>query len=91
MITLQADPLIEWNEFIPVLHAQTTEAQQWISDNILNQTPVDVYETINRVGKPDLTRITKQTYTNGVITLEVARIYKNNDDCSVASTTYTIV
>ena len=89
-ITLQADPLIEWEDTDLTMSGQTADAQQWVTDNLYTQTPTDNTETIIRSGKADLTRITDQTYTDGTRTLVVARTHNNQDDCSVASTTYTM-
>lgn len=94
MITLKAaegeNPAIEWDETITGLYAQSSEAQQWVAENLFSVAPVDTTETIARSGKADLTRITDQTYDDGTRTLVVTRTYKNNNDCSVASATYTM-
>ena len=91
MITLQANPLIEWDETNTDLYAQTQEAQNWVQNNIMNNASVNTEETVVRSsGRADLTRTKTQTYTTTEFTLVLDRTYQNNESCAMASCTYTL-
>ena len=95
MITLKAaegeNPAIEWDETKTKMTDQTTEAQAWVGENILNTEPVNTNETIHSVIQDvDWSRIKSQLYTASGFTLDIVRTYKTVENCAVASATYTL-
>jgi hypothetical protein len=91
MITLQADPLIEWDESITKLVGQTTDAQSYIDENILNTVPVTTKETVHSVLRDlDWDRVKSQLYTVEGFTLNVVRTHQGVESSAVASSVYTL-
>ena len=91
MITLQADPLIEWDETNLDFFTQSEDVQNWVQNNILNTESINVMETVAREsGRGDLTRIKKQTYTTEDFNLVVDRTFRSNENCALLSSTYTL-
>ncbi len=83
MITLQADPLIEWDETITNLYAQSEEARNWVDANLLNLQSVDTNETIVNSQGTTWERIATQTFSNETLELVVTRVYRDNDGCAM--------
>ncbi len=91
MITLQADPLVEWDETVTTMTGQTAEAQVWVSENILNTAPVDTMETVTSVKESaDWDRPKSQLYTAGGFTLDIVRTYFDTNSSRVQSASYTL-
>jgi hypothetical protein len=95
MIELKAaegeNPAIEWDETKTTLKDQTTEAQAWVSENILNTDPVVTTETVHSVVEDvDWTRPKSELYTAEGFTLEVVRTHRDVETAVVASATYTL-
>lgn len=91
MITLQADPLIQWDETITTLIGQSQDAQDFVNENILSTVPVSTNETVHSVVKDvDWDRIKSQLYTWEGFTLNVARTYFGVEDRAVQSCVFTL-
>lgn len=89
MITLQAEPLIQWDETIQTLQGQTSDAQKWIAENILNTTPAVTNETVHSIKENvDWDRIKIQDYTANGFNLVVTRTYQDAESCAISSATY---
>ena len=91
MITLQADPLVEWDEIVESLTGQSDECQVWVQDNLLQITCTIIEETVTRPSDTDLTRIKSQTYSDGTFELTVDRTYPRVTDCGNPAATYKII
>ena len=78
MITLQAEPLIQWDDTKTKMSEQTEDAQNWIADNVMNVSAVTVNETVfSVVHSTNWDRPATQDYTNNGFKLTVTRVYKN--------------
>lgn len=89
MITLQAEPLIQWDETIQTLQGQTSDAQKWVAENILNTTPTNTDETVHSVVENvDWQRIKSQSYSISGFNLVVDRTYQDTESCAILSALY---
>lgn len=83
MITLQAEPLIQWDETITNLYAQSEDAQNWVQNNLMNLDSVDTNESVVNSQGTTWERIATQTFSNEVLQLVVTRVYRDNDGCAM--------
>lgn len=91
MITLQEDPLIQWDETKPSINDQSQEAINWVTQNILNTTPVNTMETIHSIKEDmDWDRIKSQAYSAEGFSLVVERTYESVESGKIAESTYTL-
>ena len=79
MITLQLDPLIEWDETITNLYAQSEDAQNWVQNNLMNLDSVNTNVSVVNSQGTTWERIATQTFSNETLQLIVTRVYRDND------------
>lgn len=84
MITLQADPLVEWDETKTRVMDQSQECQDWLAENLMGNTNKTVVnETVSRPsGRADLTRPATYTFNDG--TFELVQTFTYNSEESYA-------
>ena len=89
MITLQEDPLIEWDETVTTITGQTAEAQEWVGKNILITNSVVTTETVHSTeDNVDWVRPKSLLYTASGFTLDIVRTYYDTNSSRAQSASY---
>jgi len=90
MITLQQEPLIEWDELNTNIFAQTQEAQNWVDVNIIETQNVTVNETVISSEGVTWERPNTLTYEVEGFNLVIDIDYRDLDTCVTSGAAYNL-